>query len=77
MPRALRRRTSCLPLYWMFATSWGNSVSGEAEVVDGNFNTFSVELSDNNDAPAINYVVAAADSGEAGQYQWVAGFFSG
>ncbi|SDY61794.1 lipocalin family protein [Citreimonas salinaria] len=47
------------------------SVSGEAEVVDGNFNTFSVEIGDEG-APGINYVVAAASEVENGQYQWAA-----
>lgn len=49
-------------------------VSGEAVVLDGNFNTFDVELTDENDAPGINYVIAAASDMEGGQYQWAAVF---
>lgn len=48
------------------------SVSGEADVLDGNFNTFDVQLSEGNDAPGINYVIAAASDIEDGQYQWAA-----
>lgn len=47
------------------------SVRGEADVVDDNFNTFSVELGDEG-AHGINYVVAAASAVEDGQYQWAA-----
>lgn len=47
-------------------------VSGEAEVVDGNFNTFNVQLGGSGDSPGINYVVAAVSEIENGKYQWAA-----
>lgn len=48
------------------------SVRGEAEVIDGNFNTFAVDLGDTDDAEGINYVVAAASDVQDGRYQWAA-----
>lgn len=47
-------------------------VTGQAQVIDGNFNTFSVEIGDAQATPGINYVVAAASEVEDGQYQWAA-----
>ncbi|WMT92919.1 lipocalin family protein [Pelagibacterium sp. H642] len=47
-------------------------IIGEAEVVDGNFNTFSVEFGDDTKTPGINYVVAAVGDEEGGQYPWAA-----
>lgn len=47
-------------------------VVGQAEVVDGNFNTFSVQFGQESGAPGINYVVAAVGEEEDGQYQWAA-----
>lgn len=47
-------------------------VAGEAEIVDGNFNTFSVELGEDSGAPGINYVVAAVGDEVDGQYPWSA-----
>lgn len=47
-------------------------VVGEADVVDGNFNTFSVEFGEDSGAPGINYVVAAVGEAENGQYPWAA-----
>jgi len=47
-------------------------VVGEAEVVDGNFNTFSVEFGQDTGAPGINYIVAAVGDEEAEQYPWAA-----
>ena len=46
--------------------------TGTAEVVDGNFNTFAVELEDSGGAPGINYVVAAVGEEEDGRYSWAA-----
>lgn len=48
------------------------SIEGTAEVLDGNFNTFSVQFPQTPDAPGINYVVAAVGSEEDGQYPWAA-----
>lgn len=47
------------------------SVMGSAEVVDGNFNTFSVEIADSS-APGINYIVAAVGEEADGRYPWAA-----
>jgi apolipoprotein D and lipocalin family protein len=47
------------------------SATGSADVVDGNFNTFAVEIEDS-DAPGINYVVAAVGEPVEGQYSWAA-----
>ncbi len=47
-------------------------VVGEAEVVNGNFNTFSVEFGEESGAPGVNYVVAAVGEAEGGQYPWAA-----
>lgn len=47
-------------------------VAGEAEVVNGNFNTFSVEFGEDSSAPGVNYVVAAVGQEEDGQYPWAA-----
>ena len=47
-------------------------VVGEAEVVDGNFNTFSVEFGDESGAPGVNYVVAAVGDEAEGEYPWSA-----
>ena len=47
-------------------------VVGEAEVVDGNFNTFSVEFGEDSGTPGINYVVAAVGDEEGDQYPWAA-----
>jgi apolipoprotein D and lipocalin family protein len=46
-------------------------VVGIAEVVNGNFNTFSVEFG-GAEAEAINYVVAAVGEEAGGQYPWAA-----
>ena len=47
-------------------------VVGTAEVVNGNFNTFSVEFGEESGAPGVNYVVAAVGEEEDGQYPWAA-----
>ncbi|WP_108398679.1 lipocalin family protein [Devosia submarina] len=47
-------------------------VVGTAEVVNGNFNTFSVEFGEDSGAPGVNYVVAAVGEEEDGQYPWAA-----
>ena len=47
-------------------------VTGQAQVVDGNFNTFSVQIGDAQATPGINYVVAAASDVTDGSYQWAA-----
>lgn len=47
-------------------------VVGEAEVVNGNFNTFSVEFGEESGTPGVNYVVAAVGEEEDGQYPWAA-----
>ena len=48
------------------------SASGEADVVNGNFNTFDVQLSQSDEAPSINYVVAAVSDVVDGRYRWAA-----
>lgn len=48
------------------------SVSGQAEVVDGNFNTFDVEIGGEDGSSGINYIVAAASEVEDEKYQWAA-----
>lgn len=47
-------------------------VVGEAEVVNGNFNTFSVEFGEDTDAPGVNYVIAAVGDERGGHYPWAA-----
>jgi apolipoprotein D and lipocalin family protein len=47
------------------------SATGAADVVDGNFNTFAVEIEDS-DAPGINYIVAAVGDEADGRYPWAA-----
>jgi apolipoprotein D and lipocalin family protein len=47
-------------------------VVGEAEVVNGNFNTFSVEFGEDSGNPGVNYVVAAVGEEEGGHYPWAA-----
>lgn len=48
------------------------SIVGTADVVNGNFNTFSVELDQTSGAPGINYVVTAVGDEEDGKYPWAA-----
>ncbi len=48
------------------------SVAGEAEVQDGNFNTFDVQLGESPDDDGINYLVAAVGPVEEGAYSWAA-----
>jgi len=50
------------------------SISGEAEVRDGNFNTFAVELGGSGEQQGINYVVAAVGEIEGDHYPWAAVF---
>lgn len=47
-------------------------ITGEAEVVNNNFNTLNVEFSVGEQNQGVNYVVAAASDIEGGQYQWAA-----
>ena len=54
------------------ASGGEQGVAGEAEVVGGNFNTFSVEFGEDSGAPGVNYVVAAVGAEEGGRYPWAA-----
>lgn len=47
-------------------------ITGEAEVVNSNFNTLDVEFSVGEESQGVNYVVAAAGDIEDGKYQWAA-----
>ena len=47
-------------------------ITGEAEVVNNNFNTLNVEFSMGEQNQGVNYVVAAASDIEDGKYQWAA-----
>lgn len=47
-------------------------ITGEAEVVNNNFNTLNVEFAIGEESQGVNYVVAAAGDIEDGQYQWAA-----
>jgi len=48
------------------------SATGEAKVVNGNFNTFDVAFAEGGHSPGVNYVVVAASDIEDDQYQWAA-----
>ena len=47
-------------------------ITGQAEVVGGNFNTFDVRFAAGDSSQGVNYVVAAASDVENGKYQWAA-----
>lgn len=54
------------------ASGEDQGVVGEAEIVNGNFNTFDVEFGEESGAPGVNYVVAAVGEEEGEQYPWAA-----
>lgn len=54
------------------ANGEAQSVAGEAEVQNGNFNTFDVQLGEAPDDDGINYLVAAVGSVEGDSYSWAA-----
>jgi apolipoprotein D and lipocalin family protein len=47
-------------------------VTGQAEVVNNNFNTLEVQFGGESGAPGINYVVAAVGEEQDGEYPWAA-----